>query len=340
MRLAKAVRYLFRSVRENSDKLCAERRKNKFLIRADMLGCRALHHVQPFEYFALGFDSIPRSERKDYMTTYRVSLANNALNDRRSGNLLTNKFYAGTVLAPFYKRPCLQNINLSLEEFRAFLQGRDKFIFKPIDGFGGEGHEVYRLDGSRTPEELYAEIMAAPRGVLEGWIVQHEDLNRLYAGAVHTLRLHTIHDGSGKNIRVYGGNLSVAFGGELANTHYRATVCAQVDDETGVVVTDGLQRDTNTIYPEIPATHAKLRGFQLPDWEQTLTLVRTAAAAIPEVGYIGWDVAFTPDGPVICEGNVYPGVINYQNYAWYAEGRAKGWWPLVKTYIDESRLRR
>jgi hypothetical protein len=336
MNLTKTIHYVFSSVRENSEKVCALRGKNKLLVQMDMLGCLFLHHVHPFEYSALGFDSIPRSLRDTYMTTNRVSLINKTINAPGSSNLLTNKFYAGTVLAPFYKRPCLQNINLSYEEFLAFAQGRDKFIFKPFDGYGGEGHKVYKMDSSVPPEQMYKEIMAAPRGVLEGWIVQHETLNKLYAGAVHTIRLHTIHDGSGKDIKVFGGNLSIACNGELANTHYLSTLCAQVDDETGVVTTDGLQRDTNKTYAEIPSTHVKLRGFQLPDWEETLTLVKMAAAAIPEVQFIGWDVAFTPDGPVICEGNVFPGVVNYQHYAWYADGCAKGWWPLVKPYVDKK----
>jgi hypothetical protein len=183
---------------------------------------------------------------------------------------------------------------------------------------------------------MYQEIMAAPRGVLEGWIVQHETLNKLYAGAVHTIRLHTIHDGSGKDIKVFGGNLSIACDGELANTHYMSTLCAQVDDATGVITTDGLQRDTNKTYAEIPSTHVKLRGFQLPDWDETIQLVKMAAAAVPEIQFIGWDVAFTPEGPVICEGNVFPGVVNYQHYAWYADGQAKGWWPLVKPYVDKK----
>ena len=37
-------------------------------------------------------------------------------------------------------------------------------------------------------------------------------------------------------------------------------------------------------------------------------MVKKASKIIPEVKYIGWDVAITPDGPVIIEGNCYPGV--------------------------------
>jgi hypothetical protein len=250
---------------------------------------------------------------------------------------LCNKYYAGTVLAPYYKRPCLQNINLSYEDFLAFIQGRDKFIFKPSNGYGGVGHKIYKMDGSLSPEKIYQEIMSAPRGVLEGWIVQHEALNRFYAGAVHTVRMHTIHDGSGKDIKVFGSNISIAYDGEVANTHYMSTLCALVDDATGVITTDGLQRDTNKTYVEIPNTHVKFQGFQLPDWDKTLQLVKMAAAAIPEIQFIGWDVAFTPEGPVICEGNVFPGVSDHQNYAWYTNGQTVGCLSVVKPYLKTKK---
>ena len=36
-------------------------------------------------------------------------------------------------------------------------------------------------------------------------------------------------------------------------------------------------------------------------------LVLKAAMVVPNVKYVGWDVAITPTGPVIIEGNDYPG---------------------------------
>ena len=337
MSVVTTVKYVVTNIAEYSGKVHATRNKNRFLVACDMLGCLLGRHVYPFEYHQLGFDSIPRKLRDTYVTTHRMEEVNRVLNDKASENLLTNKFYAGTVLAPYYKRPCIQNRNLTLADFKAFAEGQKKFIYKPIDGYGGEGHRVYRMDGSRSTEEIYEEILSAPRGVLEGWIVQHEALNALYAGAVHTIRLHTLHDGSGENIEVFGGNISIAFDGELANTHYSATICAQVDDETGILVTDGLQRDTDTIMETIPTTGVRLKGYQLPDWQETLELVRQAAAAIPEIRFIGWDVAFSEDGPVICEGNIYPGVVNYQHYAWYASGHAQGAWTRIRPYVEKAK---
>ena len=39
---------------------------------------------------------------------------------------------------------------------------------------------------------------------------------------------------------------------------------------------------------------------------------KKAALVCPEVGYVGWDIAVTPDGPVLVEGNEFPGHCLYQ----------------------------
>ena len=46
----------------------------------------------------------------------------------------------------------------------------------------------------------------------------------------------------------------------------------------------------------------------LPDWPDALELVRSAHRAIPELVFVGWDIAFTPTGPVIVEANHDPDV--------------------------------
>lgn len=330
----KTIRYVWHDLFESADRLCAMRGGNKLRIILDMLWCCVRYTALPGDYFALGFDIMPRGKRAEYVTEHKSNIAFRALNDPGSTILLSNKFYGASVLAPYYGRRFVQSAGLTYDGFLDFIRGEEKFICKPIRGWAGQGHVVYHLDGTRTPEEIYAEIMASDRCILETWIRQHEKLNELYDGAVHTVRLHTIHDGSGKDIRIFGSNLSIAFAGEIAHSHYTTTVSANVDDETGVVLTDGIQSDTDTIYTEVPSTHTRLRGFRLPDWDQAVALVKNAAAAIPELQYIGWDVAFTPDGPVICEGNANPGLHDSQNGAWYLEGHSPGLWSILRHYID------
>ena len=43
-------------------------------------------------------------------------------------------------------------------------------------------------------------------------------------------------------------------------------------------------------------------------------MCKKAALILPEVRYIGWDIAFTKEGPVMVEGNEYPGYGLIQHY--------------------------
>lgn len=54
-----------------------------------------------------------------------------------------------------------------------------------------------------------------------------------------------------------------------------------------------------------PDTGALFRDFQLPDWEAASALVIRAARTFSPVRAVGWDVSFTPSGPVLLEGNFF-----------------------------------
>ena len=57
------------------------------------------------------------------------------------------------------------------------------------------------------------------------------------------------------------------------------------------------------VYEKHPVTGCEIPGFQFPYWNEVLEMCKKASFEIPEVGYIGWDVAITPTGPVFVEGN-------------------------------------
>jgi hypothetical protein len=57
--------------------------------------------------------------------------------------------------------------------------------------------------------------------------------------------------------------------------------------------------------PNHPKTKIAFDRFNLPLWDQACKLVTTAAPKFLPVRAIAWDVALTPDGPYIVEGNIW-----------------------------------
>ena len=52
-----------------------------------------------------------------------------------------------------------------------------------------------------------------------------------------------------------------------------------------------------------PTTGRRIVGFQLPDWERAVDLVKSATGNFPGLRLQNWDVALCPEGPVLLELN-------------------------------------
>ena len=100
-----------------------------------------------------------------------------------------------------------------------------------------------------------------------------------------------------------------------------------LDMDTGRVTGQGRQL-TGKCYLCHPSTGRFMPGFQVPFWDQVTAMIRQAAVAVPHIGYVGWDVAITPEGPELVEGNInYPDPIVVQ-----LDGR--GVRRLVRTFTE------
>lgn len=61
------------------------------------------------------------------------------------------------------------------------------------------------------------------------------------------------------------------------------------------------------IYEDQPGNGARMKGRKLPFVEECRQMARDAHARLfPDYAYIGWDIAISPDGPVMIEGNAKP----------------------------------
>jgi len=326
------LKYLWIDYWDSLNLLCKISTRKRLYLALDMLWCIPFRLTLPSEYCCYGFDFIPRYKRKDYNTLIKRKYAYKQLATPSARKITENKYYQASILRQYFNREFLHSPTMTMEDFKSFIENEEKFIYKPLCSSRGTGQRVYHLDRCRSAEELFDEIKALPGGILEQWICQHESLSNLYPDAVHIARIHTIHDGSAKDILVYGSNLSIAYKGEIANTSLNTTLSAQVDDKTGVVTTDCYDAEFN-IFREIPGSNIPIKGFQLPDWDKALDLVRQSAARIPDLRLIGWDVAFTPNGPVIVEGNTMAEQVGIQSRCWVNEGLSYGVWPIVKPYL-------
>ena len=74
-----------------------------------------------------------------------------------------------------------------------------------------------------------------------------------------------------------------------------------IDMETGKLTGDGVDKKLNWV--EYSSTGVKYDGYEVPYWEEIKALCLEAALVNDQIHFVGWDVAITPDGPLLIEGN-------------------------------------
>lgn len=81
---------------------------------------------------------------------------------------------------------------------------------------------------------------------------------------------------------------------------------SKVDINKGILISPAANL-SGEIFIKHPSTNKLIKNTEIPYWEEIREMVTEASNVVPEVGYIGWDIAITPKGPIIIEGNANPG---------------------------------
>lgn len=275
----------------------------RLLTKLDMLWCGLRYGAAPSNYVNFEFHRLTGRERATFVTHRISQWLMRRYNSGGDLNLLRSKLEFPRKFARYYGRDHIPSRECS-NRFLASHVG-ERVIYKPLDGGQGKGIAVFDVT---DPDALAAELRAMPAGVVETWIRQHPQMQALYPDAINPIRIQTINHG-GKPVCLCA-TITAGRSERFANASCHA-IFALVDVQTSAVTTDGCDYDGNS-YLVHPVTGIPLRGFQIPHWQELLRTVTEAAALIPEIGYIGWDVAITEDGVVLIEGNNDPGYSAYQ----------------------------
>ncbi|WP_262511334.1 sugar-transfer associated ATP-grasp domain-containing protein [Pleomorphovibrio marinus] len=176
-----------------------------------------------------------------------------------------------------------------------------KIVFKVADGKCGKGVLIRNTEGF-TVKSLLDFMQREDYDLVEEFLVQHRDLNRLSPSAVNTVRIFTQLNDK-EEVDLLGCRLRVSVNSPVDNMA-AGNLAAPLDEKSGKVTGAGVYGDI-TKPDEIihPVTQVTIKGFQVPFWHETLEMVKKAALKHPQNRSIGWDVVITNKGPGLIEGN-------------------------------------
>jgi hypothetical protein len=195
---------------------------------------------------------------------------------------------------------------------------------KPADGEGGGGFRL--LDWAGGDVAAFSHFLSGQPGLGRGdWVIQlkvapHPALRDIALSALPTARMTTIRDEAGAPELVTSVLRFPSVEHVFIDNIKAGGLMAPVDPDTGRLGAACRGKQAGEV-DRHPVTGAEVAGLQLPDWNSAKELVlRAHREAFPEYSMVGWDIALTPDGPVLIEGNGKPCVVVAQR----ATGRGIG----------------
>lgn len=300
--------------------------KNKVLTALDMCNCLVRYGTGYLDYTVFGFANIHGKARKTFMTNSMNRKVSLQTNNHDYSHILKDKVEFHEKLGEFTGRGFLNLNKANAEDFKNFCDGKEKVFIKNPVSFGGQGVKCFRINEIEDFDKLYNELKAEGFVLVEEEIRQHKVLNELCPSCINSMRVVTLRGADNKFYVLYS-LLRIGSGAKDVDNITSGGMYLLLDDN-GKSISKAFCDKTALYYEVHPMTKVSLTDFQVPLFNEAIEMCKKAAATVPEIGYVGWDVAITENGPVLIEGNVLPGYDMAQNTN--LSGKKEGILPKVR----------
>ncbi len=289
---------------DSAKRISKVNRKPWVLNLADCLFCTAKYGSGYIDYETFGMFQMNSKERANILTISKNNSLVKMLNDQSYADYFEDKAVFNKHFEKFLKRDWLYLVDSDFEAFERFISDKEKIIAKPLDQCCGRGISLYTVK-EHTPKDLYDLLMEQRTFLVEEVVEQNEVMSSLSASSVNTIRIITILNGD--DVNFVAGCVRMSRDGNFVDNFNSGGLSSILDISTGQMVTDGYDKFRST-FKVHPDTGTAFMGFQVPMWEEVKELLTEAAKVVPQIRYVGWDVAISKKyGPLLIEGNSYPG---------------------------------
>ncbi|MDL5487157.1 sugar-transfer associated ATP-grasp domain-containing protein [Microbacterium wangruii] len=280
--------------------------RNPVAVAADMMWEAGVHGVGFQDYIDYDFAILTREERATYMTNPVSNRLSLTFDDPAYRHVFHDKVEFNRVFDAHLQREWLVLREDNADELRAFADRHGVIVTKEPLGHQGRGVHRYHTDAVTDWSAFHRGLLARGEILVEEVIRQHEDLAALCAGTVNTTRVTAFFDGETTHILA----MAQKFGrGAVSDQNTFGGFYAMLD-ERGRATGAGYD-SSNRVYETHPDSGVRISDFELPRFDEVVAFVDRVARVVPQVRYVGWDIAVTAHGPVLVEGNWAAGV--YEN---------------------------
>lgn len=269
-------------------------------LKLDVFFCCAAYGVVPYEYMMFDFLHCDYEDRKTFLTEYNRYQYYFKMNDPYKEQVLFDKYKTALMYHDFFGREYLKVSQSCTEEmFLKFVERHPVFVEKPCNQSRGDGVKKVFAQQINTAD-YYTDIYKKGTIILEEAIEQDDKMGVLHTQSVNTVRCTTITNRQG--VHLFHPVLRMGQGRSFVDNASAGGIIANIDTDSGVVYTNGYDEAGNE-YAVHPDSGQMIKGFQIPQWEELKKVASSIGNVLPDVGYVGWDLALSKKGWIMIEGN-------------------------------------
>jgi len=292
--------------------------KNRLWLLADMLQCAIKYNAGYMDYKIAEMYKLNEEQRKTQITRGISNGIVRRMNNKSFWHLFDDKVTFNLLFQEHIRRTWIKiDVKTDQATFQSFLNENPDIIAKPLEGSSGMGIEHYTCaDWSGREEAFFLSLLQKHIGILEQRVIQHEHMSALCPTSVNTIRIATLL--GDKKLGIVYAFLRIG-NGKIVDNVDCGGMAARVDLASGKLLTVGADKQGNTFCCH-PITGTPIIGFEVPFFKEAKAMCLCASQKVPQMRFIAWDVAITPDGPCFIEGNSFPSHAVPQFAAHYPNG--------------------
>ena len=290
---------------KNSIMLAEFSKQNRIVCFANLLYWYYFYGFDFIDYYSYRFWEKSPAERKTYISCRRNDVLRFRLSTPETHDLFLDKALFNEKFSQFIKRDwkLLSDIDPK-KDLDSFMAKHPNVVVKPVTEYGGRG--VIKL----TPESTDAEKREifndkGVRYLVEECVENNENLKKLAPGSLNTIRLVSVIDKTGK-IHELVWALRMGDGISYLDNYQKGGISCTIDPQTGELRGNAYGMNC-TEFEAHPFSGIKFDGYKIEDFRKCLDMVEDLCKVVPEARYVGWDIAITPNGIELIEGNIPPG---------------------------------
>lgn len=284
-------------------KISAEYGTPAVFILADMAINSVVNNAGYYDYHEWDFNLMNWKQRRTFLTRPQANQLTQKLNDLAFKNLFSDKVQFNRKFANYVGREWLDVRETSPVELEAFVKKHGSVMLKDPVNLGGYGLEKKDASSIDDYAEFHAHLLQSGQVLVEEFVTQHPELGRLSPKSVNTLRVITYFDGT--DVHVLAHAFKMGAGADLDNFGQGGIQTTVYDGGACLYGAFSKAGDKFLVHPQ---TGVPIVGFTVPLYDEALAMASEMARIVPEVPYIGWDIAITPERPIAIEGNYNTGV--------------------------------